>query len=59
VLGSYGMTPQDFRRTLQMLADGVIPTEYIIDRRARLSEGETLFEELLASPEVIKCVISF
>ena len=59
VLGSYGMTPQDFRRTLQMLADGVIPTEHIIDRRARLSEGETLFEELLASPEVIKCVISF
>ncbi len=59
VLGSYGMTSQDFRRTLQMLADGVIPTELIIDRRARLSEGETLFEELLASPEVIKCVINF
>ncbi len=59
VLGSYGMTPQDFRRSLHMLADGVIPTEHIINRRARLSEGETLFEELLAAPEVIKCVINF
>ncbi len=59
VLGSYGMTPQDFRRTLQMLADGAIPAEHIIDRRTRLAEGESLFEELLATPEVIKCVINF
>lgn len=59
VLGSYGMTSQDFRRTLHMLAGGVIPTAQIINRRARLSEGETLFEELLASPEIIKCIINF
>lgn len=59
VLGSYGMTTQDFRRSLQMLADGAIATEHIINRRASLSEGETLFEELLAAPEIIKCVINF
>lgn len=59
VQGSYGMTPQDFQRTLLMLAAGAIPVEHIIDRRAALAEGETLFEELLAAPEIVKCVIHF
>jgi 2-desacetyl-2-hydroxyethyl bacteriochlorophyllide A dehydrogenase len=59
VLGSYGMNEQDFQRSLQMLADGQIPVDRLINRRARLSEGPHLFDELLASPETIKCVINF
>lgn len=59
VIGSYGMTDQDFARTLQMLADGKIPTSTLINRRAALSEGPTLFDDLLASPDVIKCIINF
>jgi L-iditol 2-dehydrogenase len=59
VLGSYGMTDRDFQRALQMLADGIIPTGQLINRRASLSEGPELFDELLASPETIKCVINF
>jgi L-iditol 2-dehydrogenase len=59
VLGSYGMTEEDFKRSLQMLADGCIPSRQLINRRATLSEGPTLFDELLASPETIKCVINF
>lgn len=59
VLGSYGMSEQDFTRALHMLADGLIPAKHIIDRRARIEEGPTLFDELLAQPNVIKCVINF
>jgi L-iditol 2-dehydrogenase len=59
VLGSYGMTDEEFRRSLQMLADGRIPASQLINRRATLSEGPTLFDELLAAPETIKCVINF
>ncbi|MEW5956956.1 MAG: galactitol-1-phosphate 5-dehydrogenase [Chloroflexota bacterium] len=59
VLGSYGMNEQDFQRSLQMLADDQIPAGRLINRRARLSEGPRLFDELLASPETIKCVINF
>ena len=58
LFGSYGMTDEDFSRSLQMLADGVISAGQIINRRAALSEGETLFDELLASPETIKCVFN-
>jgi len=59
VLGSYGMTVADFKRSLKMLADGVIPTKQLINRRATLAEGPGLFDELLASPETIKCMINF
>jgi L-iditol 2-dehydrogenase len=59
VLGSYGMSDQEFQRSLTMLADGRIPTERLISRRATLVEGPTLFDELLASPETIKCMINF
>ena len=59
LVGSYGMTDQDFQRALHMLADGRIPTGQLINRRASLSEGPGLFDELLASPEIIKCVINF
>lgn len=59
VLGSYGMTVADFQRSLKMLSDGVIPTKQLINRRASLAEGPTLFDELLASPETIKCMINF
>lgn len=58
VIGSYGMTDQDFQRSLRMLADGRIPTEQLINRRASLDEGPVLFDQLLASPETIKCMIN-
>lgn len=59
VFGSYGMSAEEFERSIQMLADGRIPAETLINRRAVLSEGPELFDQLLASPETIKCVINF
>ena len=59
VMGSYGMSDREFKRCLKILAQGQIPTEQIINRRVTLDAGETLFDELLASPNVIKCMISF
>jgi L-iditol 2-dehydrogenase len=59
VLGSYGMSDEEFKRSLAMLADGTIPAESLINRRASLAEGPGLFDELLASPETVKCLISF
>jgi L-iditol 2-dehydrogenase len=59
VVGSYGMTGEDFQRSLRMLADGRIPTAQLINRRAALNEGPDLFDQLLASLETIKCVINF
>ena len=59
VLGSYGMSDEEFQRSLALLADGRIPTDKLISRRATLAEGPRLFDELLASPETIKCVIHF
>lgn len=57
VLGTYGMNEQDFRRALDMLADGRIDGERLITRRAALDEGPGLFDELLADDAVVKCVI--
>lgn len=57
ILGSYGMNARDFQRSLAMLADGCIPVDQVITRRAALDEGATLFDELLADPTTIKCVI--
>jgi 2-desacetyl-2-hydroxyethyl bacteriochlorophyllide A dehydrogenase len=59
VIGSYGMTDEEFQRSLRLLADGHIPTDRLINRRASLEEGPELFDQLLASPETIKCVINF
>ncbi|NUM47187.1 MAG: alcohol dehydrogenase catalytic domain-containing protein [Anaerolineales bacterium] len=59
VIGSYGMNDEDFQRSLRLLADGQIPTGQLINRRASLDEGPALFDQLLASPETIKCVINF
>jgi L-iditol 2-dehydrogenase len=55
--GSYGMTAGEFERALALLATGRLPVDEIINRYATLDEGVELFEELLASPETIKCVI--
>lgn len=57
VRGSYGMTGQEFERALTLLADGRLPVADIVNRYASLDEGPGLFEELLASPATIKCVI--
>ncbi|MDX6539306.1 MAG: L-iditol 2-dehydrogenase [Gaiellales bacterium] len=57
VRGSYGMTVQEFERALTLLATGRLPVDAIVNRYASLSEGPELFEELLAAPATIKCVI--
>ena len=57
VRGSYGMTGQEFERALALLADGRLPIDEIINRFAVLDEGPELFEELLANPTIIKCVM--
>jgi L-iditol 2-dehydrogenase len=59
ILGSYGMNDQDFQRALDMLADGRIPADRLINCRADLASGPDLFEKLLASPEIIKCLFVF
>ena len=57
VYGTYGMTERDFQRALQMLADGQIAADILVNRRATLSEGPGLFDELLGDPAIVKCVI--
>jgi len=59
VIGSYGMSDEEIRRSIRMLADGSVPAGKLINRRAKLEEGRELFDELLATPETIKCVIDF
>jgi L-iditol 2-dehydrogenase len=58
IQGSYAMTLDDFGRAIELLASGM-PVERLIGRRARLEEGPRLFDELLASPEIIKCMFVF
>lgn len=57
VFGTYGMNERDFRRALQMLSDGQIAADILVNRRATLDEGPTLFDELLSDPAVVKCVV--
>lgn len=57
VLGSYGLTDEDFREALGWLGAGRIDTETLTSRRAPLQGSEGLFDELLGSPETIKCLI--
>lgn len=57
IRGSYGMSHADFAEALELLAGGAVRTDLLINRRADLAEGPTLFDELLASPRVVKCVI--
>ncbi len=57
VQGTYGMTPTDFERAVAMLADGALPVEKLITLRSPLADSAGLFDMLLASPEVIKCLV--
>lgn len=57
VLGSYGLNDKDFGEALSWLAAGRIQTEKLTSRRAPLRGSEGLFDELLGSPETIKCLI--
>ncbi len=57
VFGTYGMNERDFQRALQMLSDGQIAADILVNRRATLEEGPTLFDELLSDPAVVKCVV--
>jgi L-iditol 2-dehydrogenase len=55
--GSYGMTGDEFDRALTLLAAGRLPVGDIVNRYATLEEGPQLFEQLLATPATIKCVL--
>jgi L-iditol 2-dehydrogenase len=55
--GSYGMTGEEFDRALALLADGRLPVDDIVNRYATLDEGPQLFEQLLSTPAIIKCVL--
>ncbi len=57
VFGTYGMNVRDFQRALQMLADGKIAADVLVNRRASFDEGPGLFDELLSDPATVKCVI--
>ena len=57
VLGSYGLSDKDFGKALEWLAEGRIDTQTLTSRRAPLRGSEGLFDELLRSPETIKCLI--
>lgn len=59
IRGTYGMTGANFDEAIALLAAGAIPVEMLINRRAELREGPVLFDELLASPNVVKCVFTF
>jgi L-iditol 2-dehydrogenase len=59
VLGTYAMSGDDFRDALGLLQAGAVDVSSLIHRRATLEEGPTLFDELLASPGVVKCLFTF
>ena len=59
VLGSYGMTDRDFLRALQMLSDGQVPSDILINKTAELADGPELFDYLIQTPDIIKCVMNF
>lgn len=59
VLGTYGMNDDDFVEALGLLEAGAIDAASLINRRATLEEGPALFDELLASPGVVKCLFTF
>jgi len=59
VLGTYGMSGDDFAAALALLEGGAIDVANLVNRRATLAEGPALFAELLASPGVVKCLFAF
>lgn len=59
VLGTYAMSDEDFRVALGLLEAGAVDVSSLVHRRATLAEGPTLFDELLASPGVVKCLFTF
>jgi len=59
VLGTYAMSGDDFVDAMGLLEAGAIDAASLINRRATLEEGPTLFDELLASPGVVKCLFTF
>ncbi len=59
VLGTYAMSDDDFVDALGLLEAGAVDTASLINRRATLEEGPALFDELLASPGVVKCLFTF
>ena len=59
IFGTYAMDENDFQRAIHLLAAGQVPVDKIINRRADLREGPTLFDDLLTSPNIVKCVFNF
>jgi L-iditol 2-dehydrogenase len=59
VLGTYAMSGDDFVDALGLLEAGAIDVANLINRWATLPEGPALFDELLASPSIVKCLFRF
>ena len=57
IRGAYGITSAEFQEAVRLLAEGHVPVDVLVNRHATLEEGPELFEELLASPATIKCVL--
>ena len=57
VQGSYAMNDNDFAQAVQMLADAAIDTKTLLTRRVGLDDMPDLFDDLIKSPNVIKCVV--
>ena len=57
IRGAYGLARAELEQAVQLLADDNSPVAALINRHATLDEGPSLFEELLASPATIKCVL--
>jgi L-iditol 2-dehydrogenase len=59
VLGTYAMSGADFVAALGLLEVGAVDVSSLVNRRATLAEGPALFDELLASPSIVKCLFTF
>jgi L-iditol 2-dehydrogenase len=57
IRGAYGVSREDLEEAVRLLAGGQVPVEALVNRHATLDEGPSLFEELLATPATIKCVL--
>lgn len=57
ILGTYGLSDEDFQAALALLASGGVQTEALTSRRVTLDGSEGLFDDLLRSPETVKCLI--
>jgi L-iditol 2-dehydrogenase len=58
LLGTFHHTPQTIRRALELLAEGKVPAELLIERRAQLDELPALLPELARGGGPLKVAVS-